>query len=91
MTILNRKSRMISFRLSNEEYERATKCCAEQGHRSVSALARSATLHALPDGNSWSSVSPGAIVEMRDEIYRIRAERDRINGLIPQLQASSAS
>ena len=46
MAILKRRSRMISFRLSEDEYARVLRVCETEGARSVSDLARDA-LHRL--------------------------------------------
>ena len=42
MAILKRRSRMISFRLSEEEYASLISACENEGARSVSDLARDA-------------------------------------------------
>ena len=42
MSILKRKSRMISFRLSEDEYASLRSLCENEGARSVSDLARDA-------------------------------------------------
>lgn len=44
MTVFHRRVRMVSFRLSDEEYCQALQTCLDQGFRSVSALARAATV-----------------------------------------------
>jgi hypothetical protein len=42
LPVLKRRSRMISFRLSDEEYASLRSLCENEGIRSVSALARDA-------------------------------------------------
>lgn len=46
MAVLNRRSRMISFRLSEQEYESLLTLCSSKGARSLSDLARE-TMQAL--------------------------------------------
>ena len=42
MAILKRRTKLVSFRLSDEEYERLQGACAAEGARSLSEFARSA-------------------------------------------------
>jgi hypothetical protein len=42
MSVLKRRSRQVSFRLSDDEYERLCSYCISIGARSVSDMARSA-------------------------------------------------
>ena len=46
--VLNRKTKMVTFRLSFDEYERLRGFCQSKGQRSVSDLARTA-LQAMVD------------------------------------------
>ncbi len=84
MTVFNKKlSRMISFRLSPDEYSVAMRCCQDQGHRSVSALARAATLSVLPGCAAKPIIDPEDFLEMQEQIHLLRCELARISGLIP--------
>ena len=52
ISALKRRSRMLSFRLSEEEYSDLKAICEAQGARSVSDLARIAILNLAGGGNS---------------------------------------
>jgi len=56
-----RKNRMISFRLSDEEYEHLVNLCREQGARSLSDLARAAMQGLIAQGG----INGGAGIEER--------------------------
>ena len=53
MAIMRRRSRMISFRLSEDEYTSLRTLCEEEGARSVSDIARDA-VHRLIRKNAQS-------------------------------------
>jgi hypothetical protein len=92
MTVFNKKlSRMISFRLSADEYSEAMRCCQEQGIRSVSALARAATLHAIPSCAAKPIIDPEDFLAMQEQIHLLRSELSRISGLIPAPRPNAAS
>jgi len=50
MSVIKRKTRMISFRLSDEEYAHLTNLCETQGARSLSDLARAAMQSLITNG-----------------------------------------
>lgn len=52
MSVVNRKNRMISFRLSDEEYEHLVNLCQTQGARSLSDLARAAMQSLIASGGT---------------------------------------
>lgn len=80
MPVLNRKSRMVSFRLSSVEYQTAVDTCRTQGFRSMSLYARSALL-------AFES-SPNACVPHEAEITEIRR---RLEFLTLELQRIAAN
>ncbi|HWR52725.1 MAG TPA: hypothetical protein VN428_16565 [Bryobacteraceae bacterium] len=67
-----RKSRMISFRLSEDEYEALKGSCSQSGARSVSDLARSAMHEFLGNGRNQS-----------DRTFQ--SELERLNGRVSML------
>ena len=83
MTVLNKKCRMISFRLTADEYTDAMNRCAKHGFRSVSALARTATLGVAPGEAPKSAVNADDFLDMQDQIFRLRNDLDRISALLP--------
>jgi hypothetical protein len=52
---MKRKSRMISFRLSDQEYEHLVNLCQTQGARSLSDLARAAMQCLITNGGANGS------------------------------------
>src|SRR5689334_1108721 len=52
MSVLKRRSRMISFRVSEDEYAGLKNLCVNEGARSVSDLARDA-VHRLITNHTW--------------------------------------
>ncbi len=116
MPVLNKKTRMISFRLSESEYVCAQRCCPAHGVRSVSTLARNATIGILPRVREPAERQPEAVgvrsdsptslaalptaasteilLQLQHQVLWLRAELDRITGLIgkpvaPVVAASS--
>ena len=58
MSVLKRRSRMISFRVSEDEYAGLKNLCVNEGARSVSDMARDAvhrliTNHSYPNNQTW--------------------------------------
>lgn len=56
MPVVKRKNRMISFRLSDEEYEHLLELCQSQGARSLSDLARGAMQSLIENGGANGGV-----------------------------------
>src|SRR5262249_14358394 len=52
MSVLKRRSRMISFRVSEDEYAGLKNLCLNEGARSVSDMARDA-VHRLITNHTW--------------------------------------
>ncbi|HYL72957.1 MAG TPA: hypothetical protein VEU96_02075 [Bryobacteraceae bacterium] len=52
---MNARSKMISFRLSAEEYEHFRELCLKQGIRSISEMARTAVNKLAQDPNAASA------------------------------------
>ena len=57
MPVIKRKSRMISFRLSDEEYEHLVNLCQTQGARSLSDLARAAMQSLITNGGNGNGTA----------------------------------
>lgn len=47
MPVLTRKSKIVTFRVSPEEYDALAEACAGSGDRSISAFARNASIERL--------------------------------------------
>jgi len=67
MTVLNPRSRMISIRLSEEEYSALRRLCSVTGARSVSDLTRDA-MRALLNGAEREDPVGNQVDEFRAEI-----------------------
>lgn len=84
MSVYKRKSRMISFRISDEEYEQLRKISLSQGARSVSDYARSALIRGdadcgLPD---CGRALKAKVVQLDDELHELRETVDRLTGIV---------
>jgi hypothetical protein len=75
----NAKSKMVSFRLSNEDYTRYRVACAAVGARNISELARVAIqrLTTNPDYNSQ-------LCDFRAKLQAMNAELDRLTEMVTQ-------
>jgi hypothetical protein len=83
MPVLDRKSKMVSFRLSSAEYQAAVSTCRTQGFRSMSLYARSALL-------AFES-SPNICIPRDAEMAEIRLRLEFLAAEIQRIAASSAS
>ena len=83
MTVLNPRSRMISVRLSEEEYTALRRLCSVTGARSVSDLTRDA-MRALLNGTNGGD-------EVGNQVDEFRAEIRGMDRKIEQLAADIAS
>lgn len=64
MAIFHAHVKMVSFRLSEVEYQQALEACLAQGVRSVSALARQATLNASQPSGAVTPVPATTSTDM---------------------------
>jgi hypothetical protein len=55
MAVIKRRSKMVSFRLSEQEYQDLLMLCETRGSRSISDLARDAVFNLLVPGNGHSN------------------------------------
>ena len=69
MSVLKRRSRMISFRVSEDEYVGLKNLCVNKGARSVSDMARDA-VQRLMTNHSW----PNNQLESVVQVLQIRIE-----------------
>ena len=91
MPVLDKKSRMISFRMSESEYLYAERCCPAHGVRSVSTFARNATLDLMrnpyPSRPQLTPDNEELLLTLQHQVLCLRAELDRISGLLGQASA----
>jgi hypothetical protein len=63
MSVLKRRSRMISFRVSEDEYAGLKSLCVNEGARSVSDMARDA-VHRLVRNQTWPNLQVESVVQV---------------------------
>lgn len=94
MVANSKKTKMVSFRLSGEEYRLLQGACERAGARSVSELARSAMQRIILDTGSLPMDSTEAnLRELQIKLDVLTAEVDRLSRLIrpPSLSTSSGA
>jgi hypothetical protein len=81
MKPLLRKSKMISIRLSPDEYRTFQNACAEKNVRSISDLARTAIQQLIGSNGQAERVSD-PVRDLRDQVQVISVELDRLSKLV---------
>jgi hypothetical protein len=99
MSVLKRRSRMISFRVSEDEYAGLKNLCVNEGARSVSDMARDAvhrliTNHSWPNNQAWPNNQLETVVQVlqgRIEALDLEVKRlgKALNGQSPTRSNSS--
>lgn len=87
MTVLKPRTRLISFRLSDDEYRELANLCASKGARSLSEFLRSALLRFVGCREAGGA-DPAVAKEMRRLRRLVKALDTRVNGLSRQMQTS---
>lgn len=90
MTVLNRRSRMISVRLSEEEYSALRQLCSATGARSVSDLTRDA-MRVLLTGAGREDVLGTHIDEFRTQMRSLDRKIEQLAADITSLRAAGAT
>lgn len=88
MTVLKRRSRMVSFRLSEKEYESLLTLCALRGARSLSDLARDTMQALLHDGQEAGLAS--LVSHLRKRMDDLDLEVKRLAQLLAEQKAAKA-
>ena len=81
MSPLIRRSKMISFRLTPEEYLMLRNACGPNGARSISDMARKAMLQ-LMVGHGPTDPLSDKVRKLQDSVRRISLELERIVPLV---------
>lgn len=76
--MLNPRNKMVSFRVSAEEYRNLCQACATQGVRSVSELARAA-IQLLIAGNSVTVTLHDEVRELGTRVQFLSTELERLS------------
>ncbi len=82
MAVLKRKSRMISLRLSNEEYESLRSLYRVHGSRSVSEFARNAMQRVIGEARVPAVNVEGRLQELDEKMNLLDQEVSRLVRLI---------
>jgi hypothetical protein len=89
MTMTERKSKMVSFRLSPEEYRQLRDACSAHGVRSVSELARSA-MQGLISNHGSAIPLHLQLQHLRDRVTLLSCEIDRLSHELQPRQTAAA-
>lgn len=77
-----RKSKMISFRLSGEEFRRLQGACSKTGARSVSELARAAMQRIILEDDFQPGSAESELFELKMKFTVLAAEVERLSRLV---------
>lgn len=83
MVATHRKTKMVSFRLSNDEYHLLQGACEKSGARSVSELARSAMQRIILDtGAAGTDSAEANLRQLQIRLDILTTEVDRLSRLM---------
>lgn len=86
MTVLKPRTRLISFRLSDEEYRELAGLCESRGARSLSEFLRSALLKLAGGSRAGGDAAVASEVQRLRKL--VKALNNRVNGLSKQIQTA---
>ena len=82
MTLFNKRSKMVSIRLSDEEFRRLREMCETTGARSISDLAREA-MHRLVDMPKNGHGPVEMRLELLDQkVTNLQARLDKLSAMM---------
>lgn len=82
MTLFNKRSKMVSIRLSDEEFRRLREMCETTGARSISDLAREA-MHRLVDMPKNGHAPVETRLELLDQkVTNLQARLDKLAAMM---------
>ena len=83
MTIFKRRTRIVSFRLSEDEYDQIRAVCIANGVRSISDFARAATRHwALNLPNESEDLIRTKMLRLDEKISELDGKFRKLNQLL---------
>ena len=80
---MNRKSKMVSFRVPYAEYLRLQQSCSVTGVRNISELARAAMQRMMQNPHPTDASLKEQVASLRLKIAALTTELDRIASKIP--------
>lgn len=87
MSLTIRKTKMISFRLSPEEYQRLKDTCMLQGVRSISDMARTAMQKLIASGGEAVPLSD-EVRDLRNRVRTLSLQLDRLSTTVHARQGN---
>src|SRR4051794_32114321 len=78
MKMVGRRSKMVSFRVSPEEYSSLCQACSAQGLRSVSELARTAVNNMIR-GSRITATVDDQLQDLRARVQTLSTEVERLS------------
>jgi hypothetical protein len=90
MAVLRRRTRIVSFRISEEEYQDLMDLCAVRQARSLSDYARLATLGQFDASSSNGNEPAGILSDVCRQLRLLDGEVKRLAGLIEPQRFRSA-
>src|SRR5258706_14425177 len=91
MDVLKRSTRMMSFRLSEEEYEGLKRICVRLGARSLSDIARDAVQRLLNNGAELKNDGSAQLRVLDERIDALDQEVKRLAGLVDHRNTAAAA
>jgi hypothetical protein len=95
MVLLKRRSRLVTFRVSAEEYEALTKTCLDNRVRSIAEFARAAVLQKLQAAQAPSSSLSGDLITLSRGLHDLDVlladARKRIRGILGPVRSGASA
>jgi hypothetical protein len=88
MVVLKRRARLVTFRLSNEEYELWEYVCISSGSRSISEFARSAVLYRVKMLGAPQGLLTEDLATLSEQLSELDGELDKLRGRIGRVLGS---
>ena len=88
MSVLKRRSKMVSFRLSEQEYESLLALCATRGARSLSDLARDAMQRLLGGHNGAGAPAESEVEKLHGQMQELDREVRRLAQMMSERTVS---
>jgi hypothetical protein len=80
--MLKRRSRIVSFRLSAEEYDSLRNLSASNGARSVSEFTRSVACQTIPEGATGAAKLDNALVRLNEVVDELHRRIERLSEIL---------
>ena len=90
MTVLKRRTRMVNFRLSEDEYTDLRNMCMAKGVRSVSDFARSAVAQLVSETNGSTGMFESTVRQLYGRIEELDREVKRLTGVLEGLYIAAS-